>query len=143
MDDQQTRIAESMRLGLSAEWGEKRVGQCWRQMRLSLRHAGIEKEDLPPQGSDAAQAFEWFKTHGRVRPTLTNSLPGDLIFWVGSGHGKHGHVGGRIAGNRLAENSSYHSGPNDDDARGTRDLRQLFGISGVVRLAPVNEGGGA
>lgn len=142
MEHQQQKNAEMMRLGLTAEWGEKRPGLCWRQMRLSLRHAGIPQSSLPPMGSDAGEAFEWFKERGMVRPGIPNSLPGDLIFWVGPNHGKHGHVGGRILGNRLAENSSYHWSPGDDDARGTRALSHLSGISGVVRVTLEPKKGG-
>lgn len=141
MEPLQESIAEKAREGLDANWSEWRVGFCWRYVRQILARAGVKAEDYPPQGVDAAGAFAWFKERGMVRKSLTNSLPGDIIFWVGPGHGRHGHVGFRIYGNMLAENSSYHVSGDDDDARGTRALSQLSGISGVVRINPELTGG--
>ncbi len=143
MTELQTAIAASMLAGITAEWGERQVGYCWRQIRRSLVKAGVPREKLPPQGYDAAEAFEFFQKKGWVRPTLMNSIPGDIVFWVGKGHGKHGHVGGRVQGNRLAENSSYHWNGGDGDARGFRDIRQLIAVSGVVRIDLAEELRGA
>jgi hypothetical protein len=83
-----------------------------------------------PRGLDARAAFEWYVAKGLLIPRRRGSVPGDLLFKVGGGHGLHGHVGVRIAGNVVAENSSVH-GIGDDDARGVRSLK-AYGASYMI-----------
>jgi hypothetical protein len=63
---------------------------------------------------------------------LTNgSVVGDLLYKL-NGSGGAGHVGIRIAGNRVAENSSVHW--DGIDARGIRTLREFGHFDLIVRL---------
>jgi cell wall-associated NlpC family hydrolase len=55
---------------------------------------------------------------------------GDLLYCT-VGHGGYGHVGIRVAGNRVAENSVIHSGPHG--VIGFRSLAE-FDFDVVVRL---------
>ncbi len=105
----------------------KKPSQCWRTQRLV-----IEALDLPSPGPglDAKRAGAWYKRRGFAIDQERGTLPGDLLFWL---DGKHGHVGMRIKGNKIGENSSVHSTAGSD-ARGTRKLADLRPADIVVRL---------
>ncbi len=59
------------------------------------------------------------------------SVPGDLLYKL-HGSGGDGHVGIRLPGNIVAENSSVHW--DGKDARGTRTLKEFGNFDLIVRL---------
>lgn len=65
-------------------------------------------------------------------PLVQGSQPGDLLYKM-HGSGGDGHVGIRILGNRVAENSSVHW--TGRDARGIRPLVAFGNFDLIVRLA--------
>lgn len=85
----------------------------------------------PPSGLDAVRQYQWFKKRGYAVPLKNGSVVGDLLYKFG---GAHGHVMIRIPGNKVAENSSVHGIGPDEDARGTRTLKQIGTVEGIVRL---------
>jgi hypothetical protein len=66
-------------------------------------------------------------------PLERGSVIGDLLYKT-HGSGGDGHVGIRINGNRVAENSSLHFDDDDDDARGIRTLREFGHFDVIIRL---------
>ncbi len=79
-----------------------------------------------------AKAFE----HSQFAVPLENgSTIGDILYKM-HGSGGAGHVGIRINGNRVAENSSVHWNPQDarPDARGIRRLSEFGNFDLIVRL---------
>ncbi len=64
------------------------------------------------------------------------SVPGDILYKGRKTSGRFGHVGIRIEGNKVAENSSSHVDPEhgDNDARGTRSLEAFGAYELIVRL---------
>lgn len=72
-----------------------------------------------------------FKNSEYAVPLEQGSVPGDLLFKL-NGSGGDGHVGIRIEGNRVAENSSVHW--NGTDARGTRSMKEFGHFDVIVRL---------
>ncbi len=84
----------------------------------------------PPSGLDAKAQYRWFEARGLIVPIARGSVVGDILYKFG---GRHGHVGIRIGGNRVAENSSVH-GIGEEDARGIRTLNSFGQVDGIVRL---------
>ena len=85
-------------------------------------------------GPNAWEAFELLRDKGYSVPLSNGSQIGDLLFKAPTEKVPEGHVGIRIEGNRVAENSSFHAATDDDDARGTRSLREFGRIAGIIRL---------
>jgi cell wall-associated NlpC family hydrolase len=61
------------------------------------------------------------------------SVPGDILYKRGTSKDRAGHVGIRVAGNRVAENSSTKIG-RVSGAKGFRTLEQFGKIDLIVRL---------
>lgn len=79
-----------------------------------------------------------------IVPLSHGSTVGDLLYKT-TGSGGDGHVGIRVPGNRVAENSSLHWDPESahPDARGFRTLSAFGHYDVIVRLpAPQVPGGG-
>jgi len=119
---------------LTAPGFETEPGMClrWTRQVVISRMAGGRWPC--PQGLDAKQALIYIRRNRPDLVAINGSVPGDIIFLTGGSHGPHGHVGIRIYGNVLAENSTVHYHAPRFDARGTRGLRDLDGIITVVRL---------
>jgi hypothetical protein len=115
---------------------ETEAGMCLRFVRQVAQSAFGEAAWPVPRGSDAKDALEWFTARGALLGKSNLGTPGCLLFWVGPGHGKHGHVAIRIPGNRFAENSSLHIGRGDADARGVRQMIKRNRPTHVVRFLP-------
>lgn len=86
--------------------------------------------------ASAAATGQAFQEDGQfVVPLTAGSVPGDLLFKL-QGSGGDGHVGIRVLGNRVAENSSVHwnSQAPHPDARGFRSLKEFGHYDLIVRL---------
>lgn len=107
-------------------------GMCARFVReVCATYYGIG--GFPPHVPDARAQYDWFAKRGYSVPVGNGSVIGDLLYKLGSDDGEHGHVGIRIAGNKVAENSSAHGGEGGD-GRGVRTLSQFGQVDGIVRL---------
>jgi hypothetical protein len=81
--------------------------------------------------TDAIRTGNCFNAHGLGVPLLHGSAVGDVLYKL-HGSGGHGHVGIRIEGNRVAENSSVHW--DGHEARGIRSLREFGNFDLIIRL---------
>lgn len=126
-------IEESARRGLIAKSGfYKKPGLCAGWVRQVIAKSEF-KALTPPQGLDAREQFHHFASMGFSIPVEQGTERGDLLYKIADNQGKHGHVGIRILGNRVAENSSVHS-HNGSDARGTRSVEEFGRVTGIIRL---------
>src|SRR5690349_25010700 len=95
----QAEVSRSFIAGLTSDTlTEKEAGLCWRFIRLRLKAAGFPNDLIPPLGSDASQAAQWYRTKHPELCVFNGSVPGDVLFYE-IGHGPHGHVVGRIPKN--------------------------------------------
>lgn len=121
----QADIVAVAKMALVARKGfEKKAGQCkrWvRQVQIALK---VPERVQLPVGIDAKQSAQWVRDNCPGCIMHNGSVPGDVLIWE-NGHGPHGHMGIRIPGNKLAENSVAHAPVDTEDGRGTRDLSQL------------------
>jgi hypothetical protein len=85
--------------------------------------------------SSARQTALAFKESPFYVPFPNGSTIGDLLYKT-VGSGGDGHVGIRINGNRVAENSSVHVEDDAPDARGIRTLKEFGNFDVIVRLPP-------
>lgn len=85
-------------------------------------------------GPNAWEAYKLLKAKGYEVPIERGSVVGDLLFKAPTKNNHAGHVGIRISGNRVAENSSYHASTNIEDARGVRTLKEFGKVAAIIRL---------
>jgi hypothetical protein len=81
----------------------------------------------------AATTGRCFQHSPYAVPLANGSQPGDILYKL-KGSGGDGHVGIRLPGNLVAENSSVHW--DGRDARGTRTLKEFGNFDLIVRLPP-------
>lgn len=130
----QDELVRSAVAGLTATKDmEDEAGMCWKHTRLRLAAAGVPASLIPPVGVDASGAARWYRKNHPELIARNGSVPGDVLFFE-IGHGEHGHVGQRVPGNRLAENSVAHAPLGKKDGRGTRSLLKVGKPSLVVRF---------
>jgi hypothetical protein len=116
--------------GQRAQWGIKPAGQCQVQARVTYEHVFGEIFADIDLGTAKLSGLN-FALHGYSIHLGRGSLPGDLLYKV-HGSGGFGHVGIRVAGNMVAENSSIHWDGND--ARGLRTLEEFGHFDLIIRL---------
>lgn len=129
----QERILSTAKAAIYEPGYETRSGWCARWVKQVIRHAA-QDSDFPPDLTDAKKQFAWFKEQGFSVSPARGSLPGDILYYLSDAHGPHGHVGIRVIGNMIAENSSAHDGTGRNDARGYRRLADVGKPDGIVRL---------
>lgn len=81
--------------------------------------------------ANAISAGLALRSAGYSIPLQNGSVPGDLLFKL-HGSGGDGHVGIRVLGNKVAENSSVHW--DGHDARGFRSLKEFGHFDLIIRL---------
>lgn len=106
---------------------------CERWVREVCQHVYGNAFDEFWQASARATALAFLDDERYVVPLTAGSLPGDLLFKT-TGSGGDGHVSIRVAGNRVAENSSCHWRDSGQDARGFRTLVDFGHFDVIVRL---------
>lgn len=127
------KIAEAAEKWLLDTKSERTSGYCERAKKQMLRLAGVPEVMRTESAGSARDAFEQYNALGLVMPKGTRPQIGDILYKVGDGDGKFGHVGIKSKVNRVIENSSAHVGPGDTDARGWRSEAN-FKTARIVRL---------
>jgi hypothetical protein len=109
----------------------KSLCQSFARTCYEREYGDIFHDDNPSSAHEAEQ--EWKRTK-YARPGGNWGQIGDLLYFEATPGNPFGHVGIRIPGNLLAENSVLHYGK-DRDGRGTRPLSELGRFpSTIVRL---------
>ena len=110
-------------------------GQCahWVRMVLDTVPGAAHWQ----AGPCAREVFENLVALGYEDVTEVGPLPGDLYFHVPGDASAFGHVGIRVYGNMIAENSSAHV--TDGDARGYRSVAEFI-ATGPTRSVRVYKG---
>lgn len=106
---------------------------CLRWVREVCQHVyGSEYDEF--WAASAKETGQNFLDDGTyVIPHTEGAQAGDILFKL-HGSGGAGHVGIRVLGNRVAENSSVHFNDNGTDARGFRSLIEFGHYDVIVRL---------
>jgi len=99
--------------------------------RVARRVYGLRYDHL--FGPSARETAARLKAAGLLLDHQTGSIPGDLLFKLDTKSGKDGHVGIRVEGNKVAENSSTKKG-RINGALGFRTLEEFGKVSAVGRL---------
>lgn len=127
------KIAKAAEKWLVGRASEQRSGFCERAKKEMLRLADVPRELRTENAASAREAFGIYQKMGLVMPVGTKPQIGDILYKVGDGDGKFGHVGIKSGLNRVIENSSAHVSEGDRDARGWRSEKN-FATARVVRL---------
>ncbi len=90
----------------------------------------------PLQRHNAMMTAMAFKEAGFSIPLACGSIEGDLLYKI-YGSGGDGHVGIRLRGNVVAENSSVHW--DGSDARGLRTMAEFGNFDVIIRLPATKE----
>lgn len=121
----------------------KTAGYCQKWIRqLIMKTYGTAKYKKyfeKYMGASAVETMNNFKNSPYAVPVKNGSMVGDILYKGNKTSGKYGHVGVRIPGNKVAENSSSHVGPGDNDARGIRSLSAYGDFELIVRLPEPSE----
>lgn len=104
---------------------ERQAGYCLRFVRQCVQKTFGAQSWPVPQGLDAKQSADWLKLHRPKECGEGVGTIGSVLFYAGPHHGPHGHVVIRVAGNKVAENSTAHAPEGHDDGRGYRPLSAL------------------
>lgn len=109
---------------------EKKPHYCQRWVRQVVQSVCGATYDHLFKAS-AVETGKAMKAAGLSVPLTRGCVPGDLLYKL-TGSGGDGHVGIRVEGNRVAENSSVHW--NGKDARGFRSLKEFGNFDLIIRL---------
>lgn len=111
--------------------GPTTPGECAAFCRIGCTEVlGVNRAWSP--GPDAIGVYHLMLTRGLVYPRGTRAEVGDLMVWI-DGHGPHGHIGMRVIGNRVAQNSTLLAERNGDP-RGFLPLADMDPNYRVIRL---------
>jgi hypothetical protein len=130
-------LADQAKKGLTDK-SVKTAGRCQHWVRLQIIEAyGARLYRKYFQKYMKGSAYETmlaFQKSPYAVPVENGSVIGDILYKGRKTSGKYGHVGIRIAGNKVAENSSSHIAPGDNDARGIRSYEAFGPYELIVRL---------
>lgn len=124
-------LAAVAKAALTADGFETEAGMCQRWVRQVWQDVYGHQFDCHALGSADEAMDSWIGTGFAVSPR-SGSVIGDILYKAGTARQPAGHVGIRIAGNKVAENSSAHV--RNGDARGTRTLERFGKYDLIVRL---------
>jgi hypothetical protein len=127
------RLAENAAKALTIEGFASEAGWCMRFVRQVIQATYGHDYDSYFRGS-AYETMLAFKRSGYAVAVESGSVVGDILFKGRKTSGYYGHVGIRIAGNKVAENSSSHTSDKDREARHTRSLKAYGDFELIVRL---------
>jgi hypothetical protein len=124
-------LSESAKTALKAPQFVRLPHRCQQWVREVVQHVYGNRFDRYFYRVNAIGSGLAFKNSPYCVPLENGSVPGDILYKL-SGSGGDGHVGIRILGNKVAENSSVHW--DGQDARGIRTLREFGNFDLIVRL---------
>lgn len=127
-------LAASARRALTAVGFVKRSGMCQKFARQNVQFVYGSQFDKFHKATAELSRAAWANSIYSV-PLHHGSRVGDILYKRGTPSQPEGHVGIRVAGNLVAENSSVHGG--DGDARGLRGLSAFGKPDLIVRLPNV------
>lgn len=126
-----SKLAAMAVKALTAKGFESTPGYCqrfFRQVRQAVHAHNYDAYD----GATAEQSRKlWLGTPFAVAPEH-GSVIGDVLYKKATPNQPDGHVGIRIAGNKVAENSTVHSGK--FGGRGVRSLEDFGHYDLIVRI---------
>lgn len=135
-------LAEQAVKGLTDNRSAKTAGYCQKWVRQQIQKTYGSRFDkyMAESATLTMEAFRDSPYFVEVdRDQLGGgSVPGDILYKGTKTSGRFGHVGIRILGNKVAENSSSHVSGRGD-ARGTRSLQAFGKFEGIVRLPSPSE----
>lgn len=105
---------------------------CQRFVKLIVRKFAGGRYDAYHKASAELSRQAWAKSPYAVDPRR-GSVIGDILYKAGDAKNPDGHVGVRVPGNRVAENSSTGLG-RVQGAKGYRSLEQFGKVDLIVRL---------
>lgn len=138
-----TLAANAVKAVTATSGYEKKSGWCQKFTRQNIQ-AVYGNRFNQYFGDSAAETMENFRKSPyavKVQPGVLGggSVVGDILYKGTKTSGKYGHVGIRVAGNKVAENSSSHiNEAGDRDARGFRSLQAYGNFELIVRLPDPN-----
>lgn len=111
---------------------ETKPSYCQRFVRQVIQSEYGGRFDKFHKDTADASMKAWAKSPYAVHPDR-GSVPGDILYWRETPSRRHGHVGVRVTGNKIAENSYVHQG-NQNGAKGYRPLSALGKPDLIVRI---------
>jgi hypothetical protein len=107
-------------------------GMCQKAVRETIQHEYGDIYDAYHKGRAEASRRAWIRGGFAVDPEH-GSVVGDILYKAPTRNVPAGHVGIRVAGNKVAENSSTSVG-RVRGAYGFRTLEEFGAIKTIVRL---------
>ena len=111
---------------------ERRGGYCQRVVRQVVQGAHGNRYDRFHKATAEASRKAWIAGGYAVSPQ-NGSVIGDILYKAATRDVPEGHVGIRVAGNRVAENSTTSLG-RLQGAKGFRTLEEFGSVKTIVRL---------
>jgi len=111
---------------------DARDGMCQKAVRETIQDEYGDAYDAFHKGTAEASRRAWIRGGFAVDPQR-GSVVGDILYKAPTRNVAAGHVGIRVAGNRVAENSSTSVG-RVRGAYGFRTLEEFGAVKTIVRL---------
>lgn len=126
-------LAKAAERGINDRSKPRRKGMCQMFARLCVEDVyGLLYDKYIHKGTAEAARRSMIKAGFSV-PLSNGSAVGDILYKQGTPGQPEGHVGIRIPGNRVAENSSVHWSAKNG-ARGVRSLKDFGRVDTIIRL---------
>lgn len=119
--------------GLTNPAFEKKPGMCQRFVRQAIQRAHGNRFDRFHLGTAELSRRAWINGGYSVEPK-NGSVIGDILYKKATSGQPEGHVGIRISGNRVAENSTRSAG-RISGGKGIVSLAEFGHVDTIVRLS--------
>lgn len=125
-------LAKAAERAVTAAGFVSKPGRCQQWVREVVQSAYGAEYNQYHRESAHKSMVAWASSPFAVKPER-GSVVGDILYKRGTKANPYGHVGIRVAGNRVAENSSTSRG-RVAGARGFRTLKEFGEYDLIVRL---------
>ena len=132
IDPQNATLAATATSAITNPAFERRGGYCQRFVRQVVQRAHGSRYDRFHKSTAEASRKAWIAGGYAVNPK-NGSVIGDILYKAATREVPEGHVGIRVAGNRVAENSTTSLG-RVQGAKGFRTLEEFGAVKTIVRL---------
>lgn len=129
---QNTALAARANKTIKSAGTDPRAGMCQKAVRETIQAEYGSKYDAFHKGTAEASRRAWIAGGHAVSPS-NGSVVGDILYKAPTARVPAGHVGIRVSGNRVAENSSTSIG-RVRGAYGYRSLEEFGAVKTIVRL---------